>query len=329
MSAEANPYPEGSLAFAMREIGAGRRRMPESEAKRHHIVPRFLLARFAEPPGDNEGQLVQLDTTNGATARVSVRTAASRHRFYSVRSTEAEKDNRIESLISLIEDHAAAATRLLLECPERMADHDRIAISILIALQVQRTPKALARAEAMIRETAEAVLHEHLGDPGAFARAARDHGEDLSAEELEQMRLRLARAMSEGRLQAKYVREEAWRAMVDNLLDAGRHPLEMEWYLLRAGEGEFVASDNGVNVVRNGNGELETALPLAPDACLVLTGEGDGLRRIEAPREAVADMNLRTYADAERFIFGHNQESVANVQRLAESLHSGRMARQR
>jgi hypothetical protein len=198
--AEPNPYPEGSLAFAMREIGAGRRRMPESEAKRHHIVPRFLIARFADPPGGNEGQLVQLDTTNGATARVSVRTAATRHRFYSVRSTEAEKDNRIESLIGLIEEHAAEATRLLLECPERMGDHDRIAISIFIALQAQRTPKALTRAEAMIRETAEAVLREQVGDPRAFARSAREQGVELSAQELERMRLHLARAMSEGRL---------------------------------------------------------------------------------------------------------------------------------
>ncbi|HEY5053373.1 MAG TPA: DUF4238 domain-containing protein [Solirubrobacterales bacterium] len=318
-SAEANPYPEGSLAFAMREIGAGRRRMPESEAKRHHIVPRFLLARFAEPPGDNDGHLAQLDTTSGATARVSVRTAATRHRFYSVRSTEAEKDNRIESLIGLVEDHAAEAMDLLLECPERMGDHDRIAIAIFIALQVQRTPKALARAEAMIRETAEAVLREQVGDPGTFARAARGQGVELSAAQLERMRHELRRAMAEGRLRAKYVREEAWRGMVDNLLEAGRHPLEMEWYLLRAGEGEYVASDNGISVVRNADGELETALPLSPDACLVLTGQGDGLKRIRVPGEAVADLNLRTYADAERFIFGHDQGVVTKVRDLAVS----------
>ncbi len=325
-SAEANPYPEGSLAFAMHEIGAGRRRMPESEAKRHHIVPRFLLARFAEPPGNNDGRLAQIDTTSGATARVSVKTAATRHRFYSVRSTEAEKDNRIESLISLVEDHAAEAIELLLECPERMGDHDRIAISIFIALQVQRTPRALARAEAMIRETAEAVLREHVGDPAAFAKAARERGVERPGEELERMRLHLQRAMSEGRLRAEYVREEAWRAMVDNLLEAGRHPLEMEWYLLRPGEGEFVASDNGFNVERSADGKLETALPLAPDACLVLAGKGDGLRRIRVPREAVADLNLRTYADAERFIFGHSEKAVGNVRRLAEA-HPGRLPR--
>jgi Protein of unknown function (DUF4238) len=317
-SSESNPYPEGSLAFAMREIGAGRRRMPESEAKRHHIVSRFLLARFAEPPGDNEGRIFQLDATSGATARVSVRTAATRHRFYSVRSTEAEKDNRIESLISLIEDYAAGALNLLLECPEQMGDHDRIAISIFIALQVKRTPKALARAEEMIRETAEAVLVEHLEDPDAFARAARGHGVESSADELEQMRGFFRRAKSEGRLRAKYVREEAWRAMVDNLLEAGRHPLEMEWYLLRPSGGEFVTSDNGVNVTRRGDGRLETALTLAPGACLVLTGKGDGLRRIKVPSEAVAELNLRAYADAERFIFGRSREVVANVWRLAE-----------
>ena len=141
---------------------------------------------------------------------------------------------------------------------------------------------------------------------------------ESSAEEVERMRQLLRRAMSEGHLRAKYVREEAWRAMVDNLLEAGRHPLEMEWYLLGPSGGEFVASDNGVNVTRNGNGELETALPLAPDACLILAGKGDGLRRIRVQGEAVAALNLRAYADAERFIFGRSREAVANVRHLAE-----------
>jgi hypothetical protein len=92
----------------------------------------------------------------------------------------------------------------------------------------------------------------------------------------------------------------------------------MEWYLLRPSGGEFVTSDNGVNVTRSGDGKLETALPLAPGACLVLTGKGDGLRRIKVPSEAVAELNLRAYADAERFIFGRSREVVANVWRLAE-----------
>jgi hypothetical protein len=133
----------------------------------------------------------------------------------------------------------------------------------------------------MIRATAEAVLREQVGDPGTFARAARQHGEQLSAAQLERMRHELQRAMAEGRLRAKYVREEAWRGMVDNLLAAGRHPLEMKWYLLRPKGGEFVASDNGFTVVRNTDGELETALPLAPDACLVLTGQGDAVEIAE------------------------------------------------
>lgn len=36
------------------------------------------------------------------------------------------------------------------------------------------------------------------------------------------------------------------------------------------------------------------------------------------PSEAVAELNLRAYADAERFIFGRSREVVANVWRLAE-----------
>jgi len=292
--------------------------MPKSDAKRHHIVPRFLLARFAEPLGDNQGRLVQLDIKQGATNPVSVKTAATRHRFYSVRSTEAEKDNRIESLIALIEDHAAESIRLLLECPEEMDEHDRIAISIFIALQVKRTPRALAKTEAMIRETGEAVIHEHVSDPEKFARTAQEHGSTLSRVELERMRRYLGKAIVDDRLRAKYVKEEAWRLMIENLLDAGRHPLEMEWFLLRPSDGQFVASDTGFSVVRNDRDELETALPMAPDACLILTGRGDGLRRIKVPRRAVDELNLRAYGHADRFIFGRNQQAVTDVRYRAK-----------
>jgi len=244
---------------------------------------------------------------------VTVRTAATRHRFYAVRSTEDEKDNRIESLFSLIEDYAAKAIEPLLTCPEGLTDHDRIAISIFIALQTQRTPAGLGRAEALVKETAEAVLREHVEDPIAFLRAARDAGVTRSAADLEKDRLELKRALAEERLRGEYVREEALRGIVNGLLEAGRHPLEMEWYLLRPGEGEFVASDAGFNVVRNSSGELETAIPLAPDACLVLTGKGDRLRRLEVPKPAVTDMNLRTYAHAERFIFGRTEAVLAGL----------------
>jgi hypothetical protein len=111
-----NPYPVGSIAHTLWEIGARRRPFPQSDAKRHHIVPQFLLANFAEPP-TKEGRLYAVDRSTGANHPVSVKNAANRHRFYAVETTEAGKDNRIEAFLALIEDHAAGSLRRLLEGP--------------------------------------------------------------------------------------------------------------------------------------------------------------------------------------------------------------------
>jgi hypothetical protein len=313
-----SPYRAGSLAESLHEIGAGRRTMPTSNAKRHHLVPRFLLARFGEPPGARNAKLHQLDTQTATTQRVSVKVAATRHRFYAVESTESPQDNRIESLLSLVEHHAADSIARLLEAPETMDEFDQIDIAIFIALQVQRTPTSLKRTEELILQTQEEVLREHVYDPAAFARAAAEHGADLSPDQLEAERLKLVEAIAAGRLRAANLREEAWALIIDNFLEAGEHPLRMRWLLLRAKKGEFIVSDRGYSAIPLEGEGVETAIPLASDACLLLLPGSDGINFIEIDASEVEMINLRTYGWAERFAFARREQTLIDLQALAE-----------
>jgi hypothetical protein len=308
----------------MKEIGAGRRALPRSDAKRHHIVPQFLLAKFAEPPAKVGGHLYQLDRKSGANRRVAVKSAATRRRFYAVETTEAQKDNRIEAMLGLAEHHAALSLKKLLEDPASMDEYDRIDIAMFLTIQTQRTSEAVARTEAFIQETAEQVLREHVADQRAFAKSMADVGGGLADPTLEEARLKLLKAVDEGRLVNRNIREEAWRLILDSWLAASEHPLRMSWVLLRPRSGEFVTSDAGFAGVANqavdGAGETtETTFPLAPHACLMLRTGSPGLRFWEVPEVDVDRINLRTYAWAEQFIYGRTQAAVTGVRVLAKA----------
>ncbi len=314
-----NPYRPGSLGHSMHAIGAGHRSLPRSEAKRHHIVPQFLLARFAEPP-TKDGQLYQLDQRSGANRRVAVSKAAARHRFYAVETTEAEKDNRIEAMLGLAEHHAAESFVKLLDEPETMDEYDRIDIAMFLTIQTQRTPTAVARTEAIIQETADDVLREQVGDPEVFAKGMAEFGSKLAGQDLEEARQNLLRQIDDGNLVNPNIRGEAWSLILSTWLAAAETPLSMSWFLLRPEASEFVTSDGGFAsvAVQNQTDGTETTFPLAPDACLLLRSGSPNLRFLDIPERDVESINLRTYGWAERFIYGRTQAAVTRVRALAK-----------
>jgi hypothetical protein len=305
----------------MHEIGAGRRAFPKSDAKRHHIVPQFLLANFAEPP-TKDGLLYALDRKTGANRRVAVRDAANRHRFYAVETTEAEKDNRIEAFLGLIEDHAARSLSRLLDDPLNMRELDPLDIALFLTMQTQRTPAAVARAEDLAQKTAEQVFRQAAADPEAFASDSAEIAEKfgLTPEEVEIGRRELVKAIDEGRLKNQNIRGEAWVAIIDSWLPAAEYPLKSSWFLMRPERGEFVTSDGGFAgvPVPGGQEASETTFPLAPDSCLMIRTGTPGLRIVEIPKRDVDMVNLRTYAWAERFIYGRTQAAVTGVRELAK-----------
>lgn len=309
-----NPYKPGSLGFTLREIGAGRKPFPTTEAKLHHIVPRFILARFADPP-TKKGMLCQLDRNSGQTRSVPVPVAAARQRFYAIETTESKRDNRIEALLALSEGPAANALRKLLEDPKALDEEDRIDIALFLVLQTQRTPAALERIERFIQRTAEKVLREELSDPLRFAEMMAPL--DLDSAKLEEQRVKLLESVNRGGLRNENLREEAWGLIVDTWLDAARHPMEMSWILLRSKKVDLITSDTGIGGI-SVEGVTETTMPLSPDFCLLLHPGPPGLRFVDLDTAGADKINLRAYAWSERFIFGAHQAAVTRVRRMAK-----------
>jgi hypothetical protein len=108
----------------------------------------------------------------------------------------------------------------------------------------------------------------------------------------------------------------------------------MTWRSLRAPAGtEFICCDNPLNIYDPGAAHrekmnagvgwassfaVEATLPLDPRVCLLVT-PGPPLWRLEnVDATLVAEVNLRTYAAAQQFIYGRSQESVHVVRKNAK-----------
>ena len=75
----------------------------EKVGTRHHSVPRFYLARFA----DERGQLRVRDRTSGAESKRNIKDLAIKD-FYTFINGDGNLDSSIEQLLSVVEDRAAA-----------------------------------------------------------------------------------------------------------------------------------------------------------------------------------------------------------------------------
>jgi hypothetical protein len=138
----------------MRELEAQARKdgpYPESEAKRHHLVPRFLLSRFACDRGGRE-RIVQLDLRTGKPQWVDPTKAASRTRFYRVTDEDGTVHQRVEFFLSRVESHAATALRSMCSNPGPISPADRATLSMFFALLEGRTIAGLERLQ-MLAET--------------------------------------------------------------------------------------------------------------------------------------------------------------------------------
>ena len=129
-----------------RAFGAG---VPQGQAKRQHFTPQLVLRRFLAPGAT---RLRQLDVTTGQSHSVSVSSAASRRRFYTLRDAETdERDETIEGLLSLVEDAVAPALETVIGAPASMTADERVTLAYCRPAQLLRTPSALERIQAIGR----------------------------------------------------------------------------------------------------------------------------------------------------------------------------------
>jgi hypothetical protein len=103
-----------------------------------HLLPRFILGQFAVAD-DRTKRVFQLDRSNGASARPSVRDAATRSNFYTLEDEEGRRHTLLEGYLSLIDNHAAPALARLKANPRALSEGDRATLSLMLAAQEYRT----------------------------------------------------------------------------------------------------------------------------------------------------------------------------------------------
>jgi hypothetical protein len=108
----------------------------------------------------------------------------------------------------------------------------------------------------------------------------------------------------------------------------------MTWRSVRAPAGtEFVCSDNPLNIYDPGATDreemhagvgwissiaVEATLPIDPRVCLLVTPGPPLWRVVDVDSKRVEEINLRTYAAAQQFIYGPSQRSVQGVRQNAK-----------
>src|SRR5664280_3876752 len=109
-----------------------------SKPKRHHIVPRMVLRRFA--PRDDPDRIWQLSVTDGAAKPTLVRidnAAVVRHYYTHFRDRSYKEDEWFwEETLAEWEGHAANAIRALDTDPHHLGKPAQL----LVLLQLLRTP---------------------------------------------------------------------------------------------------------------------------------------------------------------------------------------------
>ena len=222
-------FDESTLAA---RIQAG---VPQGQAKRQHFTPQLLLRRFLAPGAT---RLCQLDVTTGQPQMVSVASAASRRRFYTLHSTETnERDETIEGLFSLIEDAAAPALDTVIGNPTGTPADGRVTLAYFAAAQLVRTPSALARIQAISRVVHVAEMARLIVDDATFAEGYAAVKEDERSEDPAWLQSFMCQALLDDRIQVTNERELSLSTMIDLLDDYALRLFCMPWSLLTARPG--------------------------------------------------------------------------------------------
>jgi uncharacterized protein DUF4238 len=319
----------------MRELAAiaeGDKSLPDSEAKRHHLVPAFLLRRFSVEKKGRE-RLCQLEIRSGKPIWVDPGKAASRRRFYSLPEEEGGTHNLMEGYLSIVERHAAPAIERL--CSRGTLDlPDRSTIAFFVAFLEGRTLGGLERLERLGDETAKSFFASYASDPGEFARTYREAVGDADAATIEEHRQWLIEALKDGRVKISDPKAFALDMLQQAVANTFQIVFQLHWTLLEAEDASFVTSDRGMALHDptprypwSGQAWLSSpnsqgTVPLDPRHCLLLGPSPAGPGRqfdVRRPSEAVVKgINLRAYGFASDYILSHNQEVASQLHRLAK-----------
>jgi hypothetical protein len=301
----------------------------ESEAKRHHYVPQFLLRGFSQIH-HAKPHVFQMETQNRkAPYRVGLRSAAVREGLYTLVDETGEPSNRHEGWLAVIESNAAPALQHLIDDPATLTDPERMTVAFFIATQWMRTPLAAQQVMTIANAAFRTAASEHFSDRRAFAESYRQHfHEDASEEEIEQFRQECLAQVRDGRVQVAAHGGAAFSQALRFAVEQVPMLFAFDWILLR-GPGGLITSDRGIAIYDPApahpwssqgflsSSRVEVTVPLSDTACLLLRPEpmGPALNVQDIDASAIETLNLRTLGWAGGHVFGATHEALVAVRK--------------
>lgn len=252
---------------------------PMSRAKRHHQVPRFYLANFADP----KDRVRVFDRTGGKAFNAPLANVAVESNLYTVQGEDGHPSDVAERAFADFEGVVAERLPLLLEPRPSISGRDRWVIAQFVALQHIRTARFrdfLADAfDLRNRFDTEANV---AGDPPEMVERFIRKRYDEATEDLRQQ----VREVAADPSRAFRLSNEDWLARSFPLVPyIAALLLARRWWLVDADERTFLTCDDPVALVADphvpglGVGFRTAALvvlPLSPYRTLVMEGKDTG-----------------------------------------------------
>jgi Protein of unknown function (DUF4238) len=242
---------------------------------------------------------------------------------------------RVEFFLSRVEDHAATALRSMCSAPGPISPADRATLSMFFALLEGRTIAGLERLQTLAETTMQMFMASRMTEPETFLE---DYVAAIGPDDpdtIERQRQRMLGDITDGRITLGNPKEVALDLMLEHVGDSAQFIFQLEWWLLESTAGDFVTSDRGLAMHDptppypfSGHAILsspnaQTTIPLDPRRCLLMRPPRDhdptgGVAVHQVAADRVAELNLRTYGFASRYIFADSQETAAGVRREAK-----------
>lgn len=309
-------------------------------AKRHHYVPRFLVARFASPPSAR-GTLLQLDRGTGRVLRTSPSNAAVIGRYYDFTTGGDEfPPDGAENLLGVVEGAAAPLVRRLAAPGSTLRDDERLTMALFVALLFLRVPAQREWLRLIDERAGRKLVRDIAKQSEVFRDAMQAIGETSDPPEIEENRRQLLASLSHGGIEFEAPPERQIAMMFELALDLAWDIAAMSWVVLRAPDSRrFVLGDSPVTMYDpklkgpRGNAlcsspEAETVVPLDPAFALCIRPYGEEFDKRTLTASELLEINLRTYAWAQRWIFGFAQGDLTDLRAEAKR-HRARVAKRR
>jgi hypothetical protein len=239
-----------------------------------------------------------------------------------------------EEVYEQIESDAAPLITRLGQPSLFLNDRERAAAALFISSLSLRVPRGRTFLKDVDEEFARAIL---LGtDREMFKQFLADTGQELSPEEAERQRLAMIDAVVNERVVIQAPQARTISHTLEMAIDLTQVFYDLEWTVLHpTGQDRFILSDSpvamydprlpphGANALLS-SPDAQTTLPLDPRFALLMEAPsslpptGDPvLRQEDVDDKTVREINVRTYAWAQRWVYGQ-QHDVTQAHRRAK-----------